>query len=166
MKTLNKYINEGFLKNVGAGLNSLIDKWLKENTNCKHYTINPDGTIDVDSGIEITNKNITEFPDYVRFGKVNGDFNCSYCKLLKSLEGSPKEVGGSFICTCCKSLKSLEGAPKKVGGDFYCSGCNSLTSLEGSPKEVGGHFNCSHCNKQFTEEDVKKVSKVKRYIYI
>ena len=210
MKSLNKYLNEGFFSNTGSGLNAAIDQWMKENTNCDNYTINNDGTIDVKDRIEITNKNITEFPDYIRFRRVGGYFDCSGCDFLKSLEGAPKEVGsdficfncgslkslegapkevrGSFDCSCCKTLKSLEWTPEKVGRDFdcsfcisltslevcpkkigknfYCSFCDSLTSLEGAPKEVGGHFNCSNCKKQFTEEDIKKVSNVKKRIMI
>jgi hypothetical protein len=65
----------------------------------------------------------------------------------------------------CASLKTLVGSPKKVGGDFYCSFCDSLESLEGAPEEVGGWFNCFNCKTQFTEEDVRKVSKVKGKIH-
>ena len=187
MKSLNKYINEGFFSNTGAGLNATVDQWLKANTVCKRYTINNDGTIDVYGDITIINKKITEFPDYIQFGKVDGNFDCS-CSSLKSLKGAPQEVGGYFDCsfcdsltslkgvpekvggkfTCfdCDSLKSLKGAPKKVGGSFSCSYCSFLKSLEWAPKEVGGYFDCSECKKQFTEEDVKKVSKVKNKIYI
>ena len=120
--------------------------------------------------------------------KVGGDFFCNDCNSLKSLEGAPKEVGGSFFCNYCASLTSLEGAPKKVGevfycndctsltslegapkkvsGNFYCNYCTSLTSLEGAPKEVGGDFSCGYCKNIFTKEDVKKVSNVKKQIYV
>ena len=92
---------------------------------------------------------------------VNGGFCCSNCKSLKTLEGAPEKVGGYFSCSNCKSLKTLEGAPKEVGWNFSCSGCNSLTSLKGAPEKVGGDFYSLYCGKQFTEEDVKKVSNVK-----
>ena len=97
----------------------------------------------------------------INFGKVTGDFNCSYNQLT-SLKGAPQEVGGNFICysnrlTSLKGapqivgggfycsnpqLTSLEGAPQKVGGGFYCAN-NQLTSLKGAPQEVGGDFDCS-----------------------
>ena len=102
----------------------------------------------------------------INFGKVTGDFNCSYNNLtslkgaptevggsfrcynnqLTSLEGAPQKVGGGFNCHANK-LISLEGAPQNVGGDFYCNS-NQLTSLEGAPQKVGGNFECS--NNQLT----------------
>ena len=54
-----------------------------------------------------------------------------------------KEVKDGFYGSFCKSLKSLEGSPKEIKGGFYCAYCSSLQSLEGSPKEVGVYFNCS-----------------------
>ena len=76
---------------------------------------------------------------------VSGDFGCSGCTSLTSLEGAPQKVGEDFVCSRCTSLTSLKGAPKLVGRSFYCDGCTSLTSLEGAPKEVGKDFVCSRC---------------------
>ena len=122
--------------------------------------------------------------------EINMSFYCNYCKSLKTLEGAPEEIGGFFNCMDCPKLTSLKGAPKKVGSfrvgpwldpncsltsleggpkevreDFNCSLCNSLKTLEGGPKVVGGDFKCYSCGTKFTEEDVKKVSNVKRKIY-
>ena len=116
---------------------------------------------------------------------VGKGFSCAYCNLLTSLKGAPEEVGETFYCSYCKSLKTLKDAPKKVGGGFSCCGNISLKSLEGSPEKVKGGFNCSYCDSlkslegapkevgkdfscigiKFTEEDVRKVSNVKGYIY-
>ena len=52
------------------------------------------------------------------FGVVNGYFICRNCTNLKSLKGTPKEVGGYFDCHRCKKLESLEGAPKVIKGRF------------------------------------------------
>jgi len=111
--------------------------------NIENYTINQDGSIDVDGDVNLSYKELTKLP--LRFGKVGGGFNCSHNKLT-SLEGSPKEVGGYFYCEY-NQLTSLEGSPNKVGGDFSCH-YNKLTNLEGSPNRVGGDFNCS--NNQLT----------------
>jgi hypothetical protein len=112
----------------------------------KNYTINEeDGTIDVDGDVDLSGsifgggKNIDKLP--LKFGKVTGNFNCSYNQLT-SLEGSPSKVGGDFICYENK-LTSLEGSPSEVGGSFYCYS-NKLTSLEGSPNRVGGSFDCRY----------------------
>jgi hypothetical protein len=97
--------------------------------------------------------------------KVGGNFICVYCENLVSLEGAPEEVGENFLCSECRSLKTLEGSPNKVGRNFNCSECKSLKTIKGAPKEVGKDFYCNNCGGQFTEDDVKKVSNVKREIF-
>ena len=104
----------------------------------KNYTINEDGTIDVDGDVDLSGKNIDKLP--LKFGKVTGSFYCNDNQLT-SLEGCPSKVGDGFYCYY-NQLTSLEGCPTEIGGGFYCSN-NKLTSLEGSPSEVGGDFVCS-----------------------
>ena len=122
-----------------------------------NYTINPDGSIDVDGEFDNnvsfdpsrssstklrykpSKKNkLTELP--IKFNKVGGYFKCNNNELT-TLEGAPKEVGGDFICRN-NQLTSLQGAPKRVGGDFKCND-NQLTTLQGAPEKVGGDFYCS-----------------------
>ena len=103
-----------------------------------NYTINSDGTIDVDGDVILSDR-LTKLP--LKFGRVTGDFICSYNQLV-SLRGCPTEVGGDFDCMDNK-LVSLEGGPTEVGGGFNCS-YNKLVSLEGGPYSVGGGFNCSN----------------------
>ena len=115
--------------------------------------------------VNIINENITSLTNgYFIWTIVKGSFICHNCNSLKSLEGAPKEVGGSFYCFNCVSLTSLKGAPEKVGGTFDCSYCQSLKTLEGTPKKVEKYFNCSGCAIKFTEDDVKKISNVKKDI--
>ena len=66
-----------------------------------------------------------------------------------------------FDCSY-NELTSLKGAPEKVGVGFYCSS-NRLTSFEGGPRETN-YFYCSNNSINFTEEDVRKVCKVKEKI--
>ena len=63
----------------------------------KNYTINPDGSVDVDGEVKLTRKlnYSTKLP--LKFGKVSGNFRISHNNLI-SLVGSPKEVGGYFSC--------------------------------------------------------------------
>ena len=77
----------------------------------------------------------------INFGKITGNFNCSYL-ILTSLKGAPTEVSGNFDCSG-NYLTSLEGAPKEIKGNFDCSG-NYLTSLEGASQTIGGNFSCSY----------------------
>lgn len=107
----------------------------------KNYTINSDGSIDVDGNVNLNNKGLKKLP--LKFGKVTGTFYCSNNQLT-SLEGSPQYVGGSFYCSFNR-LTSLQGCPESVGDRFDCSH-NQLTSLVGSPRSVSGYFNC--CNNQ------------------
>ncbi len=125
------------------------------------FTLNPqtnrydyDGTLD-----NITLKNfILEDKDgfIINFGKVTGDFDCSWNQLT-SLKGAPQEVGGNFICYSNR-LTSLEGAPQKVDGDFSCYN-NRITSLEGAPQEIGGVFRCSSNQLTSLEGAPQKVGK-------
>jgi hypothetical protein len=125
-----KYLK--YFKESKEDVDSICKKYGIEN-----YTINEDGTIDVDGDVSISHMKLTKLP--LRFGKVSGDFNCSNNKLT-SLEGAPREVGGYFSCSYNK-LTSLSGDPREVGGNFWCSE-NKLTSLEGAPNKVGGNFYC------------------------
>ena len=121
-------------------IDSICKKFSIEN-----YTINPDGSIDVDGNLYLdlnvypSGKKLDRFP--LKFRKVNGNVDCSNNNLT-SLEGYPQEVGGHFDCSVNK-LTSLEGSPTEVGGNFNCEH-NQLISLEGSPKEIGGSLNCSY----------------------
>jgi len=103
----------------------------------KNYSINPDGSIDVDDSINLYNEKLDKLP--LKFGAISGRFTCSFNNLT-SLEGAPVSVDGDFIISH-NILTSLEGAPVSVDGDFIISH-NNLTSLEGCPHIVGGSFVC------------------------
>ena len=118
----------------------MIKKWLKE-YDIENYTINDDFTIDVDRGVDLVDKELKEFPDYIQFGVVSGRFDCSINKLI-SLRGCPRVVKGNFDCSI-NNLTSREGCPKEVGGYFNCLN-NQLTSLKGAPRKVGEYFDCSN----------------------
>ena len=125
------------------------------------YTVNPDGTVDVDGNVNLYNKGLDEIP--LKFGYVSGYFDCGNNKLT-SLEGSPREVGGYFDCRY-NQLTSLEGAPRKVGEGFYC-GSNQLTSLLGGPEEVGGYFNyLSNPLPKEILDNYKYTDKIVKYQY-
>jgi len=103
-----------------------------------NYTINSDGSIDVDGDVNFYKLNLTKLP--LKFNKVSGSFDCAKNQLT-NLEGCPKEVGGSFDCSYNK-LTSLEWCPNHVDGSFYCHN-NNLTNLEGCPNYVGCDFDCA-----------------------
>ena len=119
-----------------------IEQILKE-YKIKNYTINNDGSVNVDGSVYLDYVNFKKLP--ISFEKVKEDFDCSGCPNLISLQGAPRIIKGYFSCYACSELNSLQGSPDKVGCDFYCSYCKKLRSLEGSPKEVGIDFSCSRC---------------------
>ena len=101
------------------------------------YTINEDGSIDVDGDVELSDKKLHVLP--LKFGKVTGNFYCSSNRLT-SLENSPTYVGGSFMVGDNK-LVDLEDCPTYIGGAFDCCH-NQLTSLNGCPTSINRYFNC------------------------
>ena len=129
----------------------------------KNYTINSDGSIDVDGNVYLHSPTLrylsgargrlVKLP--LKFNVVYGDFLC-FNNQLKTLEGGPKEVGGSFNCSD-NELTSLVGAPIRVGDNFYCDH-NELTTLEGGPMEVGDIFDCNNNQLTSLKGSPKKVN--------
>lgn len=117
---------------------------------------NTDGSYDVDGFVEIFDSLLIDGKIPYTFGKVSKHFDCSNCKTLISLEGSPREVGGDFDCSGCPELKNLVGAPRVLGGDFYCRGCIKLVNLDGCQDMITdkgfSSFDCSNCPNLKIEE--------------
>ena len=101
----------------------------------ENYTINPDGSIDVNGNVWLYKKGLTELP--LTFNKVTGDFNCGKNKLT-SLKGCPRWVGGYFSCYN-NQLTSLEFSPEYVGSNFYCYN-NQLTDNLCDTEISGGFY--------------------------
>ena len=102
-----------------------------------NYTINQDGSIDVNEYVDLSNKGLTKLP--LKFNKINGIFNCSWNKLT-TLEGSPVEVNSSFFCNN-NQLTSFEFAPKIIRGRFDCRR-NNIKTFEYFPNYVKNNFHC------------------------
>ncbi|MCK9477662.1 MAG: hypothetical protein M0R46_17230 [Candidatus Muirbacterium halophilum] len=123
--------------------------------NITNYTINDDGSIDVDGNVDLSHEKLKVLP--LKFRKVSGNFECSFNKLT-SLKGSPQTVGGYFYCRD-NQLTSLEGAPQSISGYFDCNS-NQLTTLEGAPQRIGGNFNCSSNQLTSLEGVPQRVGKI------
>jgi hypothetical protein len=149
MKLINENIEHKFtrggedkLTSIGVGKIDLIKKWLEEKR-VSGYNINDDLTINVNGDVNLFNRHLSNFPDYIQFNEVGGDFNIAINDFT-SLRGCPLYVGEDFVCSMNK-LNSLEYSPIIVEKRYFCAR-NSLTSLDGSPKSVGSTFNCSRNN--------------------
>ena len=121
-----------FIKESKTDIDSIC-----QNYGIMNYTINPDGSIDVEGSVILSSELLTIIP--LKFGTVTRDFDCDRNQLT-SLEGSPKKVGGYFDCHN-NQLTSLVGYPEVIGGDFDCSR-NELKSLVGCPEIIGDNFYC------------------------
>ena len=120
----------------------------------KNYTINSDGSIDVNGDVDLSFNDLTQLP--LRFNKVNGGFDCSYNDLT-SLKGSPRWVGGYFSCANNK-LPSLEFSPDYVGLGFFCR-YNKLTDNY-CDTEIGGGFYTSLEQDGLTEHNYNEWRKL------
>jgi hypothetical protein len=76
--------------------------------NITNWTMNTDGTVDVDGDVYMQNNGLSKIP--IKFGKVTGHFRCDF-NYLSALEGAPYEVGGVFNCANNK-LTHLKGGTK------------------------------------------------------
>ena len=124
----------------------LIEQFLNDNYIIEGtYDINGN-VVDVKGHVIVKNEKIESLTNGLfRFGTVKGNFYCTGCPKLKTLEGAPKKVGLDFYCYDCSNLVSLKGAPELVIGDFDCDECKNLKDLKGAPELVGGRFDCTKC---------------------
>lgn len=97
--------------------------------------VNPNGIVDVDGDVR-SGMIFMDGTLGVQFGTVTGDFKIGMANI-KTLKGSPLEVGGTFECVS-NDIQSLEGAPIRVGGDFIIVNNKHLRSLDGLPKNING----------------------------
>lgn len=111
-------------KNIGVGKIRLIEDWMNQHTIVVigSYIVNKDWTIDVKGSIWLNDSKIETMPEYIKFGKIDGNFNCSGCENLESLEGAPEEVDGHFVCYGTRfSEEDVRNVVKDVKGNVYCS---------------------------------------------
>lgn len=102
--------------------------FMMEKYNISNYKINADMTVDVEDSVDMSMKNIKKIP--VKFGKINGNFDCSANKLT-NLINSPDTITGYFDCSA-NEIYTLIGGPKIVLGGYYCMD-NNLENLQGYP---------------------------------
>lgn len=92
------------------------------------YKIKEDLTVDVDGDVDFSVGMLKKIP--VKFGKVTGNFNCSY-NALNNLTNSPTQIGGIFNCSGNEIYTLIKG-PSYVAGGYFCTD-NRLENLEGFP---------------------------------
>ena len=129
--------------------------------NIKNYTINSDGSIDVNGDVDLkgikffedspsvrairlssklNNWTLKEIP--IKFRNISGSFDIRYNEIT-SLENGPERVGDKYYISNNK-IQSLNGCPKEVGR--FLGGHNEYSTLEGGPDICRGDYNVSSCN--------------------
>jgi hypothetical protein len=109
-----KYLRDYRLFESSEGLTDEQRKFLDKNT-IGTWSVNSEGLVNVRGSFWCDSQGLEDFSG-IRFGKVSGNFYCDY-NQLRTLEGSPREVGGSFNCSH-NPLISLEGAPEVIKYHF------------------------------------------------
>lgn len=102
---------------------SIKVKCLRYNIN--NYSINKDGTIDVNGDVDLEKRNLIKIP--FKFSRVEGDFYCNDNRLI-SLEGAPRHLGGS-ICLSNNRLTSLKHFPENIFGHLILLQDNPVTEI-------------------------------------
>ena len=110
---------------------SFIDEFCFENY-IKNYTINEDGSIDVNDNVALQFTNLNgKLP--IKFNMVQGYFRAISCNLT-TLEGFPEYVGGELDFSK-NEIKSFEYTPKHVNGNYICDG-NKISEIDEFIKDV------------------------------
>jgi len=105
--------------------------------NIENYTINSDGSIDVDDNVVLVYYSLIKIP--LKFNKIVGDFYLNGNNLT-SLEGCPKYISGNFHLSRNRSIKNLENSPEHIGGKFFLDNTNleTLNGLKVSYSKIYG----------------------------
>jgi len=121
------------IKDMRIGIKNNIEKWLKE-FEILDYKLTKKYQINMYNSVFIENKNLEEFPSYIKFNNILGGFHLKHNHLY-SLKGCPYSVSGSFIVSF-NNLYSLKFGPTTVK-ESYGASHNHLESLEGIAQIIG-----------------------------
>ena len=94
------------------------------------YTLEENGDIDVVGDITLNVSGVEEFPSYIHFGTIDGNFSVININDLKKSEGVPHKVNGDFSIVGAKSRRT-----------------NKFNNTDGFPTEVTGVVTIDKCPK-------------------
>ena len=103
----------------------------------KNYYINDDLTVDVDG--DLNTSTLAQCLIDVKFGTINGDFDCSRLGL-KSLINCPIVVKGDYKISHNRLVR-LEGIAEYIGGDLWIQN-NYLNELNFYNSNIIGEIYC------------------------
>jgi hypothetical protein len=108
----------------------------------ENYTINSDGSVDVDGDVCIESYERDTLP--FKFNVINGDFRVAHSDI-SDISMFPNKVTGGFYCNV-NMITSCVGITQDVGTDFFICGNEELHSVKGVPMRINGSFSCSDMN--------------------
>lgn len=147
---------------MGIGTEEKIKKWLSEmNIRSSNYRLTKRNSINVYDVVDLSNRDIKNFPEYIKFNHIVGGFHCEDTGL-NTLRGCPYSVTGSFLVRR-NNLKSLKYGPMIIKG-MYSVSYNQLESLEDIASYIGGSLFVSHNNLK-TLEHIPTIIKGDFYIH-
>ena len=129
-----KQDNSDPIIDMNIGIEESISRWLKF-MNITDYRLTKKYEINVHNNVIIENKELKEFPEYIKFNHIMGGFHIKNNKL-SSLKGVPYSISGSFIISR-NNLSNLKLGPYIVK-EIYGASHNNLENLEGIAKIIGG----------------------------
>ena len=163
-ETLNDYLKfteEGDpIKDMGMGLEPIIKNWLKK-VGIGNYRLTKKFSINVYHTTLLSEKNIFEFPVYIKFNHISGGFHIDNNEL-KNLKGCPYSITGSFMCSF-NNLKNLKDGPRVVKMSYGAS-YNGLESLDGIAEVIEESLYINNNNLK-TLENIPLIIKGDLFIY-
>ena len=121
------------IKDMRIGAKTAIENWL-DKMGVEDYKFTKKYTINVYNSVMISNTDLTEFPDYIKFNHIVGGFHISKNKF-NNLTGCPYSITGSFMVSH-NNLQNLKFGPRIIKESFGVSH-NQLESLEGIAESIG-----------------------------
>lgn len=91
------------------------------------YVINKDGSIDVNTDLFLSNKNISNFK--IKFNKIDGSLFISN-NFFKNFKNFPNIINGDLYMNN-NMFENLNGIPKNIKGKVYAQG-NNINTLIGN----------------------------------
>ena len=129
IKKFNDFLNEDFTDlykrwkeketRKEDSLEIKMKDFISSRENPQYYYIE-NGLVCCKGNVDIKDGDLVNGKFLFKFGKVDGYFDCSWCKELTSLEGAPKEVKGDFYGSYCGKEFTKSDLPKGtiIKGNF------------------------------------------------
>ncbi len=124
-----------------------------------NYSINPDGSIDIDGGVCFMNFKEEFFP--IPFNKVSGFFECVNCNLT-TFKNMPREIGRWLLCSNTP-FRTFEHFPLVIKEGLHIDNLttpipikeyNALFQMGYTPDQIHNRLDLSYLYRIFTIQNI------------